>query len=64
MSVKCISGPQSADDVVIGLALTTTWVLVTGRRVRCDLPLFHDLPESDLIDFWADDHLGHGAETP
>lgn len=63
-SAQEVRGPRSADDVAIGLALTTMWVLATGRRLRCDVPLFHDLPEGDLIDFWADDHINHGAKIP
>lgn len=50
-------GPDNADDVALALALTTRWVLLTGRRLDCETPLFHELPVSDLIDFWADDQL-------
>jgi hypothetical protein len=52
-----LRGPQSADDVVIAIALTTTWMLATGRRLRSDMPLLHDLNARELIDFWADDHI-------
>lgn len=64
VSAQNIRGPQSADDVVIGLALTTTWVLATGRRLCCDVPLFHDLPAPELVDFWADDHRNGSATIP
>ena len=47
-------GPQTADDVIIGVALTTQWMLITGRRLHQSL-LLHDLPTGQLIDFWADD---------
>ena len=56
-------GPRSEDEIVIGIALTVTWMLATGRRLRCDVPLFHTLSTGDLIDFWADDHLEPGSET-
>jgi hypothetical protein len=52
-----LRGPQSPDDVVMGIALTTTWMLATGRRLRCGVPLFHDLAAPELVDFWADDHI-------
>lgn len=57
------SGPQTADDLVIGIALTTTWMLTTGRRLRCGVPLTHDLNAMELIDFWADDHINHSGIT-
>lgn len=50
-------GPRSADEALIGVALTTQWMLVTGRRLRQD-PTLHDLDLDELIDFWADDHQG------
>ncbi|MFB9831430.1 hypothetical protein [Actinoallomurus acaciae] len=51
-----VRGPHTADDRVIAMALTATWMLTTGRRLR-DVPMFHDLSVPDLIDFWADDHI-------
>jgi hypothetical protein len=48
-------GPQSSDEAVIGIALTTRWMLITGRRLN-EAPLLHGLPADQLIDFWADDH--------
>src|SRR5262245_28777160 len=48
-------GPQSLDETVIGIALTTRWMLTTGRRLD-QAPLMHDLTDDQLIDFWADDH--------
>jgi hypothetical protein len=50
-----VHGPQSPDEVVIGVALTTRWMLDTGRRLD-QAPLMHDLTGDQLIDFWADDH--------
>jgi hypothetical protein len=47
-------GPRTADDIVIGLALTTRWMLITGRRLN-QRPLLHILPAEQLLDFWADD---------
>jgi hypothetical protein len=61
-SARQVRGPRSADDVVIAIALTTTWVLATGRRLRCEQPLFHDLNVHELIDFWADDHITPGPD--
>jgi hypothetical protein len=61
-SRSVLHGPQSADDVIIGIALTVRWMLVTGRRPRCDRPLFHELPAHELVDFWADDHIEPGPE--
>jgi hypothetical protein len=48
-------GPQNADDLMIGLTLTTHWMLITGRRLG-QQPLLHTLPAAELVDFWADDH--------
>ena len=48
-------GPQSPDEVVIGVALTAQWMLRTGRRLD-EAPLLHELSGDQLIDFWADDH--------
>ena len=50
-------GPQTADEVIIGLALTTCWMLITGRRLY-QQPLLHGLSADQLIDFWADDYDG------
>jgi hypothetical protein len=57
-------GPQSADDLVIGIALTTTWMLITGRRLRSGVPLVHHLTAVELIDFWADDHINPTPDVP
>lgn len=54
-----VHGPRTADEVVIGLTLTTQWMLITGRYLH-ERPLLHDLPAGQLIDFWADDHGGIG----
>jgi hypothetical protein len=50
-----VHGPQSPDEIVIGVALTTRWMLNTGRRLD-QAPLMHDLTGDQLIDFWADDY--------
>jgi hypothetical protein len=47
--------PVSNDDLVAFL-LISPWALRTGRRLRSDVPPW-ELPESELIEFWADDHL-------
>lgn len=47
--------PVSNDDL-IAFFLIGSWSLVTGRRLRRDVPP-GELTESELIDFWADDHL-------
>ena len=39
------------------MTLTTTWMLITGRRLD-QAPLLHDLTADQLIGFWADDHTG------
>jgi hypothetical protein len=57
-------GPESAEDLVLGLALTTTWMLKTGRHLRCRVPLMHDLTAAELIDFWADDHIQRATDNP
>jgi hypothetical protein len=45
----------SSEDLVAFL-LISTWALATGRRLRSDVPP-GELTESELIEFWADDHL-------
>lgn len=39
------------------MALTTTWMLKTGRRLH-RRPVVHDLSPSQLIAFWCDDNVG------
>lgn len=56
-------GPRSANEVIIGMALTTKWMLTTGRRLD-QIPLLHDLTADQLIDFWADDHDGGSDSRP
>lgn len=51
--------PVSNDDLIAFL-LISSWSLATGRRLRSDVPP-GDLAESELIDFWADDHLWPAA---
>lgn len=48
-------GPLSGDEAMIAILLTTTWMLVTGRRLLCDVALLHDLSAPELIEFWAED---------
>lgn len=56
-------GPQSDDEAMIAIMLTTTWMLVTGRRLLCDRALLHDLSAPELIEFWAeDDQLFSGVD--
>ena len=55
--LRHVHGPQSPEEVAIGVALTTQWMLTTGRRLGQE-PLLHDLAADQLIDFWADDHSG------
>jgi hypothetical protein len=55
-AARPVVGPQCGSDVIIGLALTTTWMLITGRCLDHG-PLLHGLPAADLIDFWADDYF-------
>jgi hypothetical protein len=50
-----VHGPQSPDEIAIGVVLTTRWMLDTGRRLD-QVPLMHNLTGDQLIDFWADDH--------
>jgi hypothetical protein len=42
------------DDESLGLMLTCTWSLITGRTLRSDVPPA-ELTEQELIDFWAED---------
>jgi hypothetical protein len=57
---EILIGPRSANEVIIGMALTTKWMLTTGRRLD-QTPLLHDLTADQLIDFWADDQDGGTA---
>jgi hypothetical protein len=56
-------GPQSADEVVMQVALTTSWMLRTGRHLD-RAPLLHHLSDTELIDFWADDRLDADGPAP
>src|SRR5215467_12030667 len=56
-------GPRTAEEAAIGLALTTSWMLITGRWMYPG-PLLHDLPAEQLIDFWADDHVPGSDAAP
>ncbi len=58
-----LHGPQTADDVVIGLALTAKWMITTGRRLG-QRPLLHTLPADQLVDFWSDDHSSAPESAP
>lgn len=59
---EVLIGPRSVNEVIIGMALTTTWMLTTGRRLD-QMPLLHDLTADQLIEFWADDHDGGTARA-
>jgi class 3 adenylate cyclase len=51
------SGPRRApadDDEVLATVLISTWSLATGRILRSDVPP-DQLPEEELICFWADE---------
>jgi hypothetical protein len=45
------------------VALTTSWMLRTGRHLD-RAPLLHHLSDAELIDFWADDHLDADGPVP
>jgi hypothetical protein len=46
----------SSDDELLAHLLIHTWILITGRMLRSDVPP-QDLTEQELIEFWADDYL-------
>lgn len=46
----------ASDDELVASLLICTWSIATGRRLRRDVPP-GELTESELIEFWADDHL-------
>jgi hypothetical protein len=43
----------SSDDELLAHLLIHTWMLITGRMLRSDIPP-QDLTEQELIEFWAD----------
>jgi hypothetical protein len=45
-----------SNDDLVAFLLISTWALTTGRRLRSDVRPW-ELPESELIEFWTDDHL-------
>jgi hypothetical protein len=45
--------PRSDDELLAHL-LIYTWMLITGRFLRSNVPP-NELTEKELIDFWADD---------
>ena len=53
-TASTLGAARSAEDVAIGMALTTFRMLATGRRLS-QRPLLHNLPTDELLDFWADD---------
>jgi hypothetical protein len=50
-----VAGPRDADERAIGVALATTWALISGRWLPAGTAP-HDLTDCRLIDFWADDY--------
>jgi hypothetical protein len=46
---------MESEDDLLAHVLISTWALITGRTLRCDVPA-RELSEEELIDFWADDH--------
>ncbi|MFG2001116.1 hypothetical protein ACGFNU_18420 [Spirillospora sp. NPDC048911] len=54
---QALHGPRSADEAVLAIALTLRWMLSTGRRLH-EWPQPHELGGENLIEFWADDHIG------
>jgi hypothetical protein len=57
-----VDGPQSDDERLMAIMLTTQWMLITGRLLGRH-PLLHHLGPEALIDFWADDHQGRDSST-
>lgn len=45
--------PRRPDDTWLGVVLTATWALRTGRILRNDVPA-QALTVDELIAFWAD----------
>jgi len=45
-----------SNDDLVAFLLINTWALTTDRRLRSDVRPW-ELPESELIEFWTDDHL-------
>ncbi len=45
-----------SNDDFVAFLLISTWALTTDRRLRADVRPW-ELPESELIEFWTDDHL-------
>ena len=56
-------GPRTPDEVLLGITLTSTWMLNTGRCLGA-FPLLHDLDAAELIDFWAIDMGGTKKAEP
>jgi hypothetical protein len=46
-------GPQAGEEFELALALTTQWMLITGRRLG-QHPLLHGLSPEELLEFWAE----------
>jgi hypothetical protein len=44
---------RRSDDTWLGVVLTATWALRTGRILRNDVPV-EALTDDELITFWAD----------
>ncbi len=51
---------NQAEDDLLAFLLISTWMLITGRTLRSDVPP-GQLSESELIEFWADGAAAGGA---
>jgi hypothetical protein len=49
-----VSRHAQAEDDLLAFLLISTWMLITGRTLRSDVPP-GQLSESELIEFWAED---------
>ncbi|RFS83468.1 hypothetical protein D0T12_20690 [Actinomadura spongiicola] len=47
------TGPRCADESALAMALTTVWMLRTGRLID-RRPLLHELSAEELVEFWDD----------
>jgi hypothetical protein len=52
-----------AEDDLLAFLLISTWMLITGRTLRTDVPP-GQLSEAELIEFWAEDGAPANGGTP
>ena len=57
-----VSRHNQAEDDLLASLLISTWMLITGRTLRSDVPP-GQLSESELIEFWADDGAAVGSDS-